>query len=227
MPLTVVVGLFAFANVPNPLTIVHVPEAGATAAFAASVTLVTGAHRLWSGPALATGALRWNTRIVTSSNVVLGTQGPLFIVQRYTWVPTGMFVIVVVGEAGTVMVPPAPLINVHVPVAGAAGVLPAMVAVARPVPPTEQSSWSVPALAAGAVPSKRVMVTRSVVTPFAQGPLFKVHWNTLAPIANALTAVVGLFALAKVPAPLTTVHVPVAGAVGELPASVAFVEQTC
>ena len=45
MPVTVVVGLFAFAKAPDPLTTVQVPMAGAVAALAASVTLATGAQR--------------------------------------------------------------------------------------------------------------------------------------------------------------------------------------
>lgn len=63
--------------------------------------------------------------------------------------------------------------------------------------------------------------------PFAQGPLFNVHWNTFAPIDRPDTAVVGLVAFAKVPVPFTTVHSPVAGASGALPARVAVVVQTC
>jgi hypothetical protein len=47
------------------------------------------------------------------------------------------------------------------------------------------------------------------------------------PIANPVTALDGLFTFAKVPVPLTTVHVPVAGARGVLPASVVPVLHTC
>ena len=63
--------------------------------------------------------------------------------------------------------------------------------------------------------------------PLAQGPLFKVHWNTFGPTARPDTAVVGLEAFAKVPVPLTTVHNPVAGASGAFPARVALAAQTC
>lgn len=70
------------------------------------------------------------------------------------------------------------------------------------------------------------MVTWSEVMPLAHGPLFKVHWNTLVPMDKPLTPLVGLPALLKVPVPLTTVHVPVAGAIGELPASVAVAAHT-
>jgi len=55
---------------------------------------------------------------------------------------------------------------------------------------------------------------------FAQGPLLTFHWNTLLPSDRPVTEVVGLLALAKVPVPLITVHVPVAGAMMLLPASV-------
>ena len=62
--------------------------------------------------------------------------------------------------------------------------------------------------------------TTSLVTPLGQGPLLTVHRNSLMPIGMALTVVVGLLASAKVPPPLTTVHVPVAGKVTALPARV-------
>src|SRR5690606_23558523 len=100
MPVTVVVGLFASPKVPVPLTSVQVPIAGGTAAFAVSATLANGAQNSWSGPALATAAFRSKTRIVTSSDVVGGTQGPLLMVQRSTCVPGGIPVTVLTGLPG-------------------------------------------------------------------------------------------------------------------------------
>lgn len=66
-----------------------------------------------------------------------------------------------------------------------------------------------------------------MVMPLAQGPLFRVHWNTLAPTERPETPDAGLFAFARTPVPLTKVHTPVAGDKGELPARVAVVAQTC
>ena len=131
-PVTVVVGLEAFAKVPDPLTTDHTPIAGAVAALPASVRLRTGAHRFWAGPALAAAALRSNTRITTSSVVVFGTHGPLLMVHRSVVVPTGMLVTAVVGEPGVVIVAD-PFTTVHVPVPGAVGVFPAMVVLAKTV----------------------------------------------------------------------------------------------
>ena len=205
MPLTVVVGLLASAKVPVPLMTVHTPVPGAVAVLAARVTLVTGAQRSWSGPAAATAALRSKTRMVTSSVVVGGVQGPLLMVQRNTVTPTGMVVMVVFGLFAVVMVPP-PETMVQTPVAGGVEAFAAMVAVAKPVAPTLQRSWSGPATAAAVVTSKRVMVTWSVVTPLAQGPLFRVHWNTLAPTPRPVTPLDGVVGLVMVPVPLTRVH---------------------
>ena len=61
----------------------------------------------------------------------------------------------------------------------------------------------------------------------AHGPLFKVHWKVLVPTDKPLTPLVGLLASAKVPVPKTTVHVPVAGAIGALPANVVLAAHTC
>ena len=113
-----VVGLFALAKVPEPLTTLQVPVAGATAALAAKVNDATGAQRFCGGPALATAAFRLKTLITTSSEVVLGTQGPLLMVQRRVVTPIGRPDTPVVGEAGLAMVA-APFTTVHWPVPGA------------------------------------------------------------------------------------------------------------
>ncbi len=221
MPVTVVAGLVASAKVPAPLTTVQEPLAGAVGALAARVTLATGAQKLWSGPALAAGALRSNTRITTWSLAVGGMHGPLLTVQRSVCVPTARLVTVVVGLAGAVMTAPAgPLTMDQLPVAGRATADAASVAEAKELPVAVQTSWSGPAFGAGNAGSKRVMVTCELVTPLAQGPLLKVHRNTLAPNESPLTPVVGLVASVKVPVPLTTLQTPEAGARGALPANV-------
>ena len=69
--------------------------------------------------------------------------------------------------------------------------------------------------------------TWSVVMPLAQGPLFKVHWNTFVPMPRPVTPDEGDVGEAIVPEPLTSVHCPVAGAMGALPPKVAVVAHTC
>lgn len=124
-PVMVVKGEVVDVIVPPPLTKVHVPVAGAGAGLAAMVTEAVVLQMLWSGPAAAVAAPPLKTRIVTSSKVA-GPQGPLFTVQRNTFVPTDRPVMVVVGEDGFVIVP-VPLVRVQVPVAGKINELPAMV----------------------------------------------------------------------------------------------------
>ena len=139
MPLTVVLGLLALAKVPDPLTKVHVPLAGATAALAAKVTLATGAQSSCVGPALATAALRSNTLMVTWSLVVGGAQGPLFTVHWNTFVPIPSPVTALVALAVVVM-EPEPLTNVHKPVAGAVAAVAASVVFAVFCPEIVQRS---------------------------------------------------------------------------------------
>ena len=137
----------ALVNVPAPVTTVQVPEAGAVAAFAASVTLATGAQRFCAGPALAADALRSNTRITTSSKELFGTQGPLLIVQRNVVIPTGIFVTVLVAEFGFVIVAVPPT-TVQVPVPGATAAVAANVVLANADPDAVHRSTSGPAAAA-------------------------------------------------------------------------------
>ena len=61
----------------------------------------------------------------------------------------------------------------------------------------------------------------SVVTDPEHGPLLNVHLNVFVPTERPLTVEVGELALENEPEPAITLHVPVAGAVGVLPASVA------
>ena len=129
-------------------------------------------------------------------------------------VPTPNAVTPDVGDVGVVIVP-APLINVHVPVPTTA-VLPANVAV------VEQMDWSAPALAVVGV-ADLVIVIWSVDA--AQGALVIVHSNTFAPTPNAVTPDVGDVGVVIVPAPLINVQIPVP-TTAVFPANVAVVEQT-
>jgi hypothetical protein len=76
-----------------------------------------------------------------------------------------------------------------------------------------------PAFAAVGV-AALVIVTSSNVD--VQGAFAIVHLNTFAPVLKPVTPEEGLLALANVPVPLTTVHVP-APIVAVLPANVAAV----
>ena len=71
-------------------------------------------------------------------------------------------------------------------------------------------------MALGLFGSKTKTVISSKVVGGKQGPLLIVQRNTLAPMPSPVTAVFALPALAKVPLPLTTLHCPVAGAIGRL-----------
>src|SRR5690349_7879768 len=127
-PVTVVVGEEGVVIVPaaGPLIFVQVP-APTAGALPAMVTEPVVMQMVWSGPAFETvgGALT-----ITEIWSLLAVQGVLVIVHWNTYVPAlVMPVIVVVGEEGVVIVPPAgPLTFVQRP-APAAGALPAMVAV--------------------------------------------------------------------------------------------------
>ena len=148
-----VAGSFGDAMVPVPETSVQVPVAGKVMALPAMVVLVTGVHKLWSGPAFADGTELLNTDTLTSSWLT-GAQGPLLTVHRNTFTPTPRLLMAVVGEEGFWMLP-WPLTRVHVPVPGAVIVLPAMVVLVVGV----HSSWSGPAFAVGTFWSKTWMVT--------------------------------------------------------------------
>ena len=78
------------------------------------------------------------------------------------------------------------------------------------------------------VGSKVTTTTWSLVTPFAHGPLFTVHWDVLVPVLKLVMVVVGEVGEVMVPLPFTKVHWPVAGNTGTLPVSVAVPGlQTC
>lgn len=153
--------------------------------------------------------------MVTSSMEIGLAQAPLLIVQRKTFGPTPKPVTPLVGDEA-VVIDPLPLINVHVPVLGAVGVLPASDVLVAGV----QSDWSGPAFAVTAFTSKTVMLTWSDVGA-PHGPLLMVHRRTTVPMPRPVTDVVGLAGFVIVPVPLMSDHVPVLGAEGVFPASVA------
>ena len=145
--------------------------------------------------------------MVTSSCVIGLAHGPLLNLHRKTFGPIDKPDTVVFDRVELANVP-VPDTTVHKPVAGKIGVLPARVALL----PGAQTDWSGPALAAGEAGENTTMLTSSIKLP--QGPLLMVYRNVLMPMANPETVVVVWFALAKVPEPATTVHVPVAGDCG-------------
>jgi hypothetical protein len=136
------------AIVALPLTSVHVPVAGPMRLLPLSVVLLPVEQRFWSAPALAEGLV-----FVTSFVLIGLAHGPLVIVQRNTFAPTPSAVTVVVGEEAVVIVP-LPLINVHVPVEGAVGALPASVALFV----GKHLLWSGPAFAIAAPALNTVIV---------------------------------------------------------------------
>ena len=114
---------------------------------------------------------------------------------------------------------PDPLTSVHVPTAGKITALPSnWVALEG-----KQSSRSGPALALLLPWSKRRMLTSSVVTPLAQGPLLTVQAKMFSPTPRSVTVVVAAFGEEMVPWPLTKVQVPVAGKINALPVRVVMV----
>ncbi len=131
-----------------------------------------------------------------------------------TFGPTPTPVIVVVGDVGVVIVP-APLINVHVPVP-TVGLFPNMVKLEL------QPTCVAPAfdVVGAATP---VIVTVDVEG--VQGGFEIVHSKTFGPTPNPVTPDVGEVGVVIVPAPLTNVHNPVP-TVGVLPANAAVVAQT-
>ena len=160
--------------------------------------------------------------MVTCEVVTPFAQGPLFRVHWNTFAPIERPVTPEVGLLGFAKLPE-PLTTVHRPVAGANGAFPAKVAL------TAQTCWLGPAFAFGLFGLKTTMSTSSLVVGGVQGPLLMVQRSRFTPMLKPETVVFLNAALAKVPVPLTTVHCPVAGAIGALPASVVerFGEHNC
>jgi hypothetical protein len=124
--------------------------------------------------------------------------GALLIVHWNTFAPAPKAVIPEVGEEGVVIVP-APLTNVQVPIPAPA-TFPASVAV---VP---QIVWSGPAAAAVGV-EVTIILTWSDVD--GHGALVIVHWKVFVPTARPVIPEVGDEGVVTVPEPLISVHVPV------------------
>ena len=108
-----------------------------------------------------------------------------------------------------------PAMTVHKPVP-TVGVLPASVAVGP------HTVWSAPAFAV--VGDSSLMIV-TVSFDGGQMPLPIVHTNVFDPTIKPVTPEVGSVGVVTVADPVMTVHAPVP-TVGELPASVAVVEQT-
>src|SRR5258707_2420368 len=105
--------------------------------------------------------------------------------------------------------------TVHVPVP-AVGALPAS------VPVVPHTVWSGPAFAVVGASSLLIVM---LSLEEGQTPLLIVQTRVFAPSESPVTPEVGLPGVVTVALPAITVHAPVPTA-GELPASVAFVEQT-
>ena len=206
-PVTPVVAEPGVVIVPAPLTNVQVPVP-TVGVFPASVVLLL--QMLWFGPAAA--VVGGATPVMVTVDVE-GVQGGLSIVHINTFGPTPSPVTPEVSEEGVVIVP-APLTSVHVPVPTTA-VFPAKVAV------VEQTVWFGPAIEVVGPP---VFVIVTVLVEFGQGGFEIVHINTFDPPPTEVIVVVGEPGVVIVPAPLTSVHVPVPD-VGVFPAIVNVVLQ--
>ena len=148
-----------------------------------------------------------NKVIVTSLVVIAPGQGPLLMVQRYTFAPNAIPETVVVGLVAFAKVP-VPLTTVQVPLAGAVAAF-----AARDTETTgAHRFWAGPAFAAAAFRSNTLMTTSSVGEFGGHGPLLMVQRRVVTPTGIPVTVEVGEFGLVMVAVPLTTVQVPVAGA---------------
>jgi hypothetical protein len=194
--------------VPVPLTNVHKPEPTA-GVFPASVAVVPQIACVVPAADVVGGV----TPVIATWLVEAG-QEPFEMLHWNTFAPAPKAVMPDVGEEGVVIVP-APLIKLHVPVPVVA-VFPAKVAV---VP---QTVWGLPATdVVGAADTFIVTVEELGV----HGGLLIVHWKTFAPVPNPVSPDVAEDGVVIVPVPLTSVHRP-EPEVGELPANVAVVPQT-
>ena len=104
-PVTALVGSLGLTTTPVPLTRTQLPTAGNTGAFAASEVELIGEHRTWSDPALAGACEDSKMKILTSSVVWVGEQGPLEMVHRNTFSPWVSPVICVLELFGLSIVP--------------------------------------------------------------------------------------------------------------------------
>ena len=108
----------------GPLTCVHKPVAGETAALAAIVNELVGKHIVASGPALVVEMFPLNTVIVISSETA-GSQEQFDSVQRKTFAPRlKPDTVALVAPVGAMV--PVPDTSDQAPVPGAVGALPLM-----------------------------------------------------------------------------------------------------
>jgi hypothetical protein len=191
-PVTVDVGDPGVVMVPVPLTSVQVPVP-TVGAFPASVAEVL--HKLWFAPAFA--VVGGATPVIVTVDVE-GVHGGLLMVQVNTFAPTPKPVTPEVGDEGVVIVP-VPLVSVQVPVP-TVGVFPANVAV------LPQTVCAGPAFAVVGPPVLKIV---TVSVDAVHGGLEMVHMNTFAPAPRPVMVVDDDPGVVMVPAPLTSVQVPV------------------
>src|SRR5690606_32679647 len=158
----------------------------------------------WSGPPAASAAFTSNTETVISSLVVPHT--PLSMVQIKVVLPKSTPVTTVLGLDGSTTVPlPAML---QKPMAGCVAALANM---STSSAPGSQNCWSGPASASACVLSYMVTTTVSVIAG-PQGPFRRVQTSTVSPGSRPERVAFAAVGSLSVPAPLSMVHSPVAGA---------------
>ncbi len=154
-------------------------------------------------------------KMLTSSVVKPGEQGPLLTCHCSTVSPGDRPVTVVTGELGDVMFA-VPLITTHSPPPGKMVALPSRVTVTPP--PLSQIDWSGPAFATPCCASNTRIVIGSLLMPHA--PLSMFQTRIVAPTERPVTVVLNTVGSANVAVPCWTVQKPVARPVGALPAKV-------
>jgi hypothetical protein len=193
-PVTPLLGLPGEVMAPTPEIKLQLPVP--TSGLLPLKFVAVVAHILKLVPALAT---------VGKSNIVMLTvefdtgQTPLLMLHWKTLVPVPSAVTPLVGLLGVVMVPK-PDSSVQLP-SPITGVLPE-----KFVDVVAHKLKLVPALATVGL-AKLVMLTVELLG--GHTPLLMVHSNTLVPVPNAVTPLIGLVGVVMVPPPETNVHNPV------------------
>lgn len=196
------------AIVPVPLNKVQVPvpDAGVL-----PFNVVVFTHNTWSVPAF---AVVGDDKTEITNVSIEGEQGGLEIVQSKIFCPQPKPEIVVIGLNALVNVQ-LPLTFDHIPVP-TVGVFAASVVLV-----TEQSCWSLPAMAFVIEPA---CIITTVSLEEVQGELDIVHTKVFIPALKPVTVDVGLVALVIVPLPFSFVQTPFP-VVGVLPFNKAVVAQ--